>query len=126
MAVGVRVPVLGESVLEATVGKWLKSEGDAVAVGDPLVELEAEKVAVEVAAEAAGRLERIVHPQGETVHVGDVLGVLGNGATSAAALTETSTQKRPAPGGEGTSSPSSTARDQAPGAENLAPSTQDR
>jgi 2-oxoglutarate dehydrogenase E2 component (dihydrolipoamide succinyltransferase) len=84
MAVEVQVPALGESVLEATVGRWLKKEGDAVAVGDPLVELETEKVAVEVAAEAPGVLERIERREGETVHVGDVLAVLANGDRAAA------------------------------------------
>jgi 2-oxoglutarate dehydrogenase E2 component (dihydrolipoamide succinyltransferase) len=97
MAVEVRVPVLGESVLEATVGKWLKAEGDAVAIGDPLVELETEKVAVEVAAEADGTLERIVHAQGETVHVGDVLGMLGNGTAPAAAPSESTARTSPPP-----------------------------
>jgi 2-oxoglutarate dehydrogenase E2 component (dihydrolipoamide succinyltransferase) len=84
MAVEVRVPALGESVLEATVGRWLKAEGDAVAVGDPLVELETEKVAVEVAAESAGVLERIMHREGDTVHVGDVLAALADGGRAAA------------------------------------------
>jgi 2-oxoglutarate dehydrogenase E2 component (dihydrolipoamide succinyltransferase) len=82
MAVEVRVPALGESILEATVGEWLKAEGDAVIVGDPLVELDTEKVAVEVAAEAPGVLERIVHPAGDTVHVGDVLALLADGASA--------------------------------------------
>src|SRR5258708_7339844 len=79
MPVEVRVPALGESVLEATVGGWLKSEGDVVAPGDPLVELETEKVAVEVTAEGAGVLERIAHREGDTVHVGDVLPSLAGG-----------------------------------------------
>jgi 2-oxoglutarate dehydrogenase E2 component (dihydrolipoamide succinyltransferase) len=83
MPVEVRVPALGESVLEATVGGWLKSQGDAVAPGDPLVELETEKVAVEVTAEAAGVLDRIEHREGDTVHVGDVLAVLSDGGAPA-------------------------------------------
>jgi 2-oxoglutarate dehydrogenase E2 component (dihydrolipoamide succinyltransferase) len=83
MAVEVQVPALGESVLEATVGRWLKGEGDRVSVGDPLVELETEKVAVEVAAEAGGVLERILHGEGDTVHVGEVLATLGDGAAAA-------------------------------------------
>jgi 2-oxoglutarate dehydrogenase E2 component (dihydrolipoamide succinyltransferase) len=80
MPVEVRVPALGESILEATVGEWLKAEGESVAVGDPLVELETEKVAVEVAAEEPGIIERIVHHAGDTVHVGDVLALLQDGA----------------------------------------------
>lgn len=80
MAVEVRVPALGESILEATVGKWMKAEGEPVAVGDPLVELETEKVAVEVAAEEPGVLQQIHHREGETVHVGDVLATVAEGA----------------------------------------------
>jgi 2-oxoglutarate dehydrogenase E2 component (dihydrolipoamide succinyltransferase) len=86
MAVEVHVPTLGESVLEATVGRWLKKEGEPVSVGDPLVELETEKVAVEVAAEAAGTLERITKREGETVHVGDVIAVLRDGTGAGAAV----------------------------------------
>src|SRR5437867_1388756 len=85
MPVEVRVPALGESVLEATVGGWLKSEGDSVAAGDPLVELETEKVAVEVTADQPGVLEQIAHREGDTVHVGDVLAVLGDGKDQPAA-----------------------------------------
>jgi 2-oxoglutarate dehydrogenase E2 component (dihydrolipoamide succinyltransferase) len=59
MPVEIRVPHLGESVVEATVGKWLKNEGDQVNAGEPLVELETEKVSLEVAAEAAGVLAKI-------------------------------------------------------------------
>jgi 2-oxoglutarate dehydrogenase E2 component (dihydrolipoamide succinyltransferase) len=84
MPVEVKVPALGESILEATVGEWLKAEGETVAVGDPLVELETEKVAVEVAAEEPGVLERIVHQEGDTVHVGDVLALLTDGARARA------------------------------------------
>src|SRR2546427_9986113 len=84
MPVEVRVPALGESILEATVSEWLKAEGETVAVGDPLVELETEKVAVEVAAEEPGVLERIVHHEGDTVHVGDVLALLADGARARA------------------------------------------
>src|SRR5213083_1393730 len=96
MPVEVRVPALGESVLEATVGRWLKSEGDAVAAGDPLVELETEKVAVEVTADGDGVLERITHREGDTVHVGDVLAVFADGEHGAAAVPSTSGQTSPA------------------------------
>ena len=64
------VPTLGESVTEATVGKWLKAAGDAVAKDDVLVELETDKVAVEVSAEEAGTLSEIVANEGDTVEIG--------------------------------------------------------
>ena len=68
------VPTLGESVTEATVGKWLKAAGDAVNKDDVLVELETDKVAVEVSAEAAGTLSEIVAQEGDTVEIGALLG----------------------------------------------------
>lgn len=84
MAREIRVPQLGESVVEATVGEWLKQEGDVVAVGDVLVELETDKVDIEVGAEAAGVLASIQRQPGEDVAVGDVLGVIEeNGAAEA-------------------------------------------
>ncbi|MGQ0733614.1 MAG: 2-oxoglutarate dehydrogenase complex dihydrolipoyllysine-residue succinyltransferase [Acidobacteriota bacterium] len=70
------VPELGESVVEARVAKWLKHEGDAVTTGEPLVELETEKIDLEVAADRAGVLTEIKHPEGADVKVGDVLAVL--------------------------------------------------
>jgi 2-oxoglutarate dehydrogenase E2 component (dihydrolipoamide succinyltransferase) len=76
MPTEVRVPALGESVVEATVGAWLKKEGDPVQAGEPLVQLETEKVNVEVTAERAGTLERIAKKAGETVAPGDVLGTI--------------------------------------------------
>ena len=80
------VPTLGESVTEATVGKWLKAAGETVAKDDVLVELETDKVAVEVSAEAAGTLSEIVANEGDTVEIGALLGRLGgaNGASAAA------------------------------------------
>ncbi|MGF1625600.1 MAG: 2-oxoglutarate dehydrogenase complex dihydrolipoyllysine-residue succinyltransferase, partial [Alphaproteobacteria bacterium] len=74
MATEIVVPTLGESVVEATVAKWLKSVGDRVEVDDPLVELETEKVTVEVNAKAAGVLADIAVPEGEDVAVGATLG----------------------------------------------------
>jgi 2-oxoglutarate dehydrogenase E2 component (dihydrolipoamide succinyltransferase) len=75
----IRVPVLGESVAEATVGKWLKAVGDAVALDEPLVELETDKVSVEVPAPVAGVLAAIDVKEGETVEVGALLGSLSEG-----------------------------------------------
>jgi len=74
MTTNIVVPALGESVVEATVGKWLKQEGDPVAAGEPLVELETDKVNLAVPAEKAGVLSHIARKVGEDVKVGDVLG----------------------------------------------------
>ncbi len=82
MAVEIHVPELGESVADATVGKWLKSEGDAVKSGDPLVELETDKINFEVEAEQDGVLESITSNEGDTVNVGDVIGTIGEGEAS--------------------------------------------
>jgi 2-oxoglutarate dehydrogenase E2 component (dihydrolipoamide succinyltransferase) len=76
----IRVPTLGESVTEATIGKWFKQAGDAVAVDEPLVELETDKVTIEVPAPAAGILSDIAAKDGETVAVGAVLGQIKDGA----------------------------------------------
>ncbi len=73
------VPELGESVTEATVGKWLKSEGEEVTAGEPVVELETDKINFEVEAEQDGVLESIAKGEGETVNVGEVIGTIGEG-----------------------------------------------
>ena len=76
----IRVPTLGESVTEATVGKWFKQPGDAVAVDEPLVELETDKVTLEVPAPAAGVLSDIAAKTGDTVGVAALLGQITDGA----------------------------------------------
>ena len=76
----IRVPTLGESVTEATVGKWFKQPGDAVAVDEPLVELETDKVTLEVPAPAAGVLSEVAVKNGDTVAVGALLGQIKEGA----------------------------------------------
>src|SRR6516164_244332 len=81
----IRVPALGESVTEATIGKWFKKPGDAVAVDEPLVELETDKVTIEVPAPAAGVLGDIAAKEGDTVAVGAVLGRIKEGAGAAPA-----------------------------------------
>ena len=81
----IRVPTLGESVTEATIGKWFKKPGEAVAVDEPLVELETDKVTIEVPAPAAGVLEGIAAKDGETVAVGALLGQIKEGAGAPAA-----------------------------------------
>lgn len=83
MAFEIKVPPLGESIVEATVGKWLKQSGDKVGVGEPLVELETDKVSLEVSADQEGVLGSIAKAEGETVGVGEVLGTIeGNGVST--------------------------------------------
>ncbi|MHA7856933.1 MAG: 2-oxoglutarate dehydrogenase complex dihydrolipoyllysine-residue succinyltransferase [Henriciella sp.] len=91
------VPTLGESVTEATVGKWLKSAGETVAKDDVLVELETDKVAVEVSAEAAGTLSEIVANEGDTVEIGALLGRLGGANGAAASAPAAAPEAAPAP-----------------------------
>ncbi|HTK13023.1 MAG TPA: 2-oxoglutarate dehydrogenase complex dihydrolipoyllysine-residue succinyltransferase [Xanthobacteraceae bacterium] len=76
----IRVPTLGESVTEATIGRWFKKPGEAVAVDEPLVELETDKVTIEVPAPAAGTLSEVAAKDGETVAVGALLGQIEEGA----------------------------------------------
>lgn len=87
MTTEIRVPTLGESVVEATVGQWFKQAGEAVAADEPLVELETDKVTVEVPAPSGGVLSEIVVKEGETVEVGALLGAItaGDGAAVAPA-----------------------------------------
>ncbi len=85
MATEIRVPTLGESVTEATIGKWFKKPGDAIKADEPLVELETDKVTLEVNAPSAGVLGEIVAKEGETVGVAALLGMITAGAASAAA-----------------------------------------
>ena len=83
------VPELGESVVEATVIRWIKNEGEAVSMGETLVELETEKANFEVAAETAGVLEKILKNPDEDVNIGDVLGMINeNGTVTADIITE--------------------------------------
>ena len=100
MSTEIRVPTLGESVAEATVGKWFKKAGDAIAVDEPIVELETDKVTVEVPAPAAGTLAEITVQEGETVEVGALLGMIAAGAGAAAAAPKTEEPKAEAPKAE--------------------------
>jgi 2-oxoglutarate dehydrogenase E2 component (dihydrolipoamide succinyltransferase) len=86
MSVEIKVPALGESVTSATVARWMKQPGEAVAADEPLVELETDKVTVEVPAPAAGVLEAIVAKEGAEVEVGALLGTIAEGGVAAAAL----------------------------------------
>lgn len=78
MAVEIRVPALGESIVDAVIATWLKSEGDEVKQGEALVELETDKVNVEVSAEQSGVMQKILKQEGDVVTVGDVLGMIGD------------------------------------------------
>jgi 2-oxoglutarate dehydrogenase E2 component (dihydrolipoamide succinyltransferase) len=93
MATDIRVPTLGESVTEATIGKWFKKPGDAVRADEPLVELETDKVTLEVNAPASGVLAEIVVKDGETVGVGALLGSI---AASGSGVAETPTAAKAA------------------------------
>src|SRR5690348_6814498 len=88
----IRVPTLGESVTEATVGKWFKQPGEAVAVDEPLVELETDKVTLEVPAPAAGVLSEIAVKDGETVAPGALLGQISSDGAAAKAAPSTATK----------------------------------
>jgi 2-oxoglutarate dehydrogenase E2 component (dihydrolipoamide succinyltransferase) len=103
----IKVPPLGESITEATVSRWLKQEGDAVAIGDTLVELETDKITVEVPALNAGVLRTRTKREGDVVQLAETLGVLEAGATAAAAPASTPTPVAAAPAP--TSSPAPTA-----------------
>ncbi len=93
----IRVPTLGESVTEATIGRWFKQPGEAVAVDEPLVELETDKVTIEVPAPAAGVLSEIVAKDGETVAVGALLGQIAQGAGAAVTAAKPAPPAKPAP-----------------------------
>src|SRR5690606_13543816 len=97
MTTKIVVPQLGESVVEATVGTWLKQEGDTVAVGDVLVELQTDKVDVEIGAETAGVLAKIERQEGEDVVIGDVLGHIEENGAAAPASSDTEPAAEPQP-----------------------------
>ena len=93
----IRVPALGESVTEATIGKWFKKPGDPVAADEPLVELETDKVTIEVPAPAAGVLAEILAKDGETAMPGAVLGQIADGAGAAKPAAQAPAPKPAAP-----------------------------
>ncbi len=88
MSVKIVVPEMGESVVDARVRRWLKKAGDAVTVGEPLVELETDKVDVEVSASKTGLLESIAHEEGADVKIGDTLGTIDDTQTSSSGVPE--------------------------------------
>ena len=76
MSVEIKVPTLGESITEATVAKWLKKEGESFEIDEPLVEIETDKITLEVSAPSSGVLEKIQVSEGKDVEVGGILGII--------------------------------------------------
>src|SRR5919107_1368436 len=96
MPANVVVPEVGESIVDARVAKWLKKEGDVVNVGDPLVELETDKIDLEVAAPQGGVLGKIAHGDGADVKVGEVLGVIEDARGASAGAPAAKAEAAPA------------------------------
>jgi 2-oxoglutarate dehydrogenase E2 component (dihydrolipoamide succinyltransferase) len=109
MSIEITVPQLGESIVEATVGRWQKNEGDAVTAGEPLVELETDKVNVEVSAPGDGVLSSIIKREGETVGVGEALAQISTGQEQAQPARKASTSAKAAAQATPTASNGSTA-----------------
>ena len=105
MAIEITVPTLGESVADATVARWIKTTGDAVAADEPVVELETDKVTLEVPAPAAGTLGEILAAEGATVEVGASLAMLNEGAAPAAPAPEAPAKSAPASPAPATTAP---------------------
>ena len=126
MSINIVVPEVGESVVDARVARWLKKEGDAVAAGEPLVELETDKIDVEVPAPKAGVLERIAHGDGDDVKIGEVIGTIKEGAAAGASgssnpgTPEAAGAKSPDPRNAGTPEPRSRPAPATPSARKLA------
>src|SRR5450755_3671794 len=97
MSIEIKVPAMGESVTEATVARWFKKEGDAVKRDEPLLELETDKVTVEVPAPADGAIESISVKAGDTVQVGSILGSIAEGQAGAASAKPAAKVEAPAP-----------------------------
>src|ERR1700753_4246080 len=97
MTIEIKVPAMGESVTEATVARWFKKEGDAVKRDEPILELETDKVTVEVPAPADGAIESISAQAGSTVQVGALLGAIAEGKSGAVSATPASNPQAAAP-----------------------------
>jgi 2-oxoglutarate dehydrogenase E2 component (dihydrolipoamide succinyltransferase) len=109
MATEIKVPTLGESVTEATIARWFKKPGEAVKIDEPLVELETDKVTVEVPSPAAGVIEAILVKEGETVGVGALLGTLTEGAAGSAGPVVPTPPQASAPAAPAAAAPAPTA-----------------
>ncbi len=120
MAIEIRVPTLGESISEATVGKWFKQRGDAVRADEPLVELETDKVTLEVNAPSAGVLTEIAAETGQTVAIGALLGGLTAGGASSAPASASSASASPPASSAPKAAPVPSAMPPAPSAAKMA------
>jgi 2-oxoglutarate dehydrogenase E2 component (dihydrolipoamide succinyltransferase) len=110
--IAIKVPTLGESIVEATVSRWLKKQGDPVAVGDTLVELDTDKITVEVTAMNAGVLTKVAHAEGDVVKVDDLLAEIDeNGTAASASAAKPSTSSPPV---TATPSPARSSRPETP------------
>ena len=96
MSIDIHVPTLGESVSDATIARWIKKTGETVAVDEPVVELETDKVTLEVPSPVAGILEEIIAAEGDTVEVGALLARITESATSKADKKPTAKAAEPA------------------------------
>jgi 2-oxoglutarate dehydrogenase E2 component (dihydrolipoamide succinyltransferase) len=119
MSVEIKVPALGESVTSATIARWMKQPGDPVAADEPLVELETDKVTVEVPSPAAGVLEAIVAKDGTEVEVGAVLGTIAEGAAAAKPAEPAKTEKPAKPEAPAEAAPAGSSRPPLPAAAKL-------
>ncbi len=111
MSTEIKVPTLGESVSEATIGQWFKKVGDAVSVDEPLVELETDKVAVEVPSPVSGVLEKIVAAEGDNVEVDALIAIVAEGASAAVAPAR---EEKPAAAAVAAPAPKSTSSSEVP------------
>ncbi|WP_273787561.1 MULTISPECIES: 2-oxoglutarate dehydrogenase complex dihydrolipoyllysine-residue succinyltransferase [Bartonella] len=119
MTTEIRVPTLGESVTEATIGKWFKKLGEAVAMDEPLVELETDKVTVEVPSPVAGKLSEIIAKEGDTVEVNALLGVVEAGEAGVSQSSSPSATLVPAASSESEKPASSSTMPPSPSAAKL-------
>jgi 2-oxoglutarate dehydrogenase E2 component (dihydrolipoamide succinyltransferase) len=111
MPVNIVVPEMGESIVDARIARWLKKEGETVSVGEPLVELETDKIDVEVPAPKNGVLQRIAHSEGADVKIGEILGTIAEAqAGTGAAPEETGPPPAPRPKGSGAAAAGGTAQ----------------
>ena len=101
MSLEIKVPMLGESVVEGTIVRWMKAEGDSIEAGEPIVELETDKVNVELPSEQAGVLERILKREGETVKVGEAVALIADGTGTAKTMAPRAAAAQPSPNGGG-------------------------